>query len=178
MTHFEIMCYICIIYFKMKNIFKKHSFIFFVVSVFIVLFNKSLHSQIITAGTISSFAGSVNNSTISINYSVGEVAIKTISNSSVSLTQGFLQPKLVITTGIVEISNDDEILVYPNPCIDYVYIKSNDLITWEIFDTNGKSISTGDTTKIETNYLANGIYYISLLSKNINNKKSIKLIKN
>lgn len=64
--------------------------------------SSSITAQIITAGTISSFAGSVNNSTISINYSVGEVAIKTISNSSVSLTQGFLQPKLVITTGIVD----------------------------------------------------------------------------
>ncbi len=66
--------------------------------------SNSISAQIITAGTISSIAGSVNNSTISINYSVGEVAIKTISNFSVSLIQGFLQPKLVITTGLVEIS--------------------------------------------------------------------------
>ena len=41
--------------------------------------SNSISAQIITAGTISSIAGSVNNSTISINYSVGEVAIKTIS---------------------------------------------------------------------------------------------------
>ena len=140
--------------------------------------SNSISAQIITAGTISSFAGSVNNSTISINYSVGEVAIKTISNSSVSLTQGFLQPKLVITTGIVEVSDNDDVLVYPNPSVDYVFIKSNDLVTWEIFDSSGKSILIGDTTKIETNQLANGIYYMELLSKNKGNKKTIKLIKN
>lgn len=140
--------------------------------------SSSITAQIITAGTISSFAGSVNNSTISINYSVGEVAIKTISNSSVSLTQGFLQPKLVITTGIVEVSDNDDVLVYPNPNVDYVFIKSNDLVTWEIFDSSGKSILIGDTTKIETNQLANGIYYMELLSKNKGNKKTIKLIKN
>lgn len=140
--------------------------------------SSSITAQIITAGTISSFAGSVNNSTISINYSVGEVAIKTISNSSVSLTQGFLQPKLVITTGIVEVSDNDDVLVYPNPSVDYVFIKSNDLVTWEIFDSSGKSILIGDTTKIETNQLANGIYYMELLSKNKGNKKTIKLIKN
>ena len=140
--------------------------------------SSSISAQIITAGTISSFAGSVNNSTISINYSVGEVAIKTISNSSVSLTQGFLQPKLVITTGIVEVSDNDDVLIYPNPSVDYVFIKSNDLVTWEIFDSSGKSILIGDTTKIETNQLANGIYYMELLSKNKGNKKTIKLIKN
>lgn len=143
-----------------------------------VIVSSSVTAQIITAGTISSFAGSVNNSTISINYSVGEVAIKTISNSSVSLTQGFLQPKLVITTGIVEVSDNDDVLVYPNPSVDYVFIKSNDLVTWEIFDSSGKSILIGDTTKIETNQLANGIYYMELLSKNKGNKKTIKLIKN
>jgi len=138
----------------------------------------SIRAQTITAGTISSFAGSVNNSTISINYSVGEVAVKTISNSSVSLTQGFLQPKLVITTGIVEVSDNDDVLVYPNPSVDYVFIKSNNLVTWEIFDSSGKSILIGDTTKIETNQLANGIYYMELLIKNKGNKKTIKLIKN
>jgi hypothetical protein len=143
-----------------------------------VIASCSIRAQIITAGTISSFAGSVNNSTISINYSVGEVAIKTISNSSVSLTQGFLQPKLVITTGIVEVSDNDDVLVYPNPSVDYVFIKSNDLVTWEIFDSSGKSILIGDATKIETNQLANGIYYMELLSKNKGNKKKIKLIKN
>jgi hypothetical protein len=145
---------------------------------FSLIGSNSISAQIITAGTISSFAGSVNNSTISINYSVGEVAIKTISNSSVSLTQGFLQPKLVITTGIVEFSDNDDVLVYPNPSVDHVFIKSNDLVTWEIFDSSGKSILIGDTTKIETNQLANGIYYMELLSKNKGNKKTIKLIKN
>jgi hypothetical protein len=143
-----------------------------------VIASCSIRAQIITAGTISSFAGSVNNSTISINYSVGEVAIKTISNSSVSLTQEFLQPKLVITTGIVEVSDNDDVLVYPNPSVDYVFIKSNDLVKWEIFDSSGKSILIGDTTKIETSQLANGIYYMELLSKNKGNKKTIKLIKN
>jgi hypothetical protein len=52
------------------------------------------------------------------------------------------------------------------------------LVTWEIFDSSGKSILIGDTTKIETNQLANGIYFMELLSKNKGNKKTIKLIKN
>ncbi len=157
-----------------KNISMKK--LLFVIS--ILHLQTQLYSQTILAGTISSFAGSVNNSTISINYSVGEVAIKTINNSSVSLTQGFLQPKLVITTGIVEVTDNDEVLIYPNPCVDYVFINSNDLVKWEIYDSSGKSILTGDTTKIETNQLAIGIYYIALLNNNRINKKTIKLIKN
>ena len=138
----------------------------------------SIKAQTITAGTIASFAGSVNNSTITINYSVGENAIKTISNASNCVTQGFLQPQLIISTGIIEVNGNNEISVYPNPTTDFVLIKSTEQVTWLVYDAIGKVVLVGDYSKIETAQFATGVYYIEISTKKTDNKKTIKLIKN
>lgn len=138
----------------------------------------SVNSQTISAGTIASFAGSVNNSTITIDYSVGENAISTVSNTSNAVTQGFLQPQLIISTGIVEVNEHNEVSVFPNPTSDFVFIKSAEQVTWVIYDATGKVILIGDSSKIETTQFALGVYYLEISNKKSDNKKTIKLIKN
>jgi hypothetical protein len=139
---------------------------------------KSIKAQTISAGTIASFAGSVNNSTITIDYSVGENAISTFSNASNAVTQGFLQPQLIISTGIVEVNENNEVSVYPNPTTDFVLIKSTDQFTWIVYDSAGKVVLLGDYSKIETAQFALGVYYLEISNKKSDNKKTIKLIKN
>ena len=136
-----------------------------------------IFAQVISAGTIASFAGSVSNSTITIDYSVGENAISTISGPSNSITQGFLQPQLVIATGIIEVNQNNEISIFPNPTSDFVNIKSSEPITWTIYDEAGRVILSGDGYNIDTKQFAQGIYYLNLTTSK-NDTKLIKLIKN
>lgn len=138
----------------------------------------SINAQTISAGTIASFAGSVNNPTITIDYSVGENAISTISNASNCVTQGFLQPQLIISTGIVEVNEHNEVSVFPNPTSDFVLIKSAEQVTWVIYDATGKVILIGDSSKIETTQFALGVYYLEISNEKSDNKQTIKLIKN
>ncbi len=138
----------------------------------------SMNAQTISAGTIGSFAGSANNSTITIDYSVGENAISTISNASNCVTQGFLQPKLIISTGIIEVSKNNEISVFPNPTTDYVLIKSTEQVSWIIYDEMGKTVLLGDYNKIETSQFTLGVYYLEISSKVSGYKHTINLIKN
>ena len=138
----------------------------------------SINAQTISAGTIASFVGSVNNSTITIDYSVGENAISTVSNTSNCVTQGFLQPQLIISTGIVEVNKNNEVSVYPNPTTDFVFIKSTEQVTWIVYDVTGKIVLLGDYNKIETSQFALGVYYLEISNKKSGNKKTIKLIKN
>lgn len=138
----------------------------------------SINAQTISAGTIASFSGSVNNSTITIDYSVGENAISTVSNTLNCVTQGFLQPQLIISTGIVEVKENNEVSVFPNPTTDFVIIKSIEQVTWIIYNSMGKTILSGNYDKIETSQFASGIYYLEVSNKKSDNKKTIKLIKN
>lgn len=138
----------------------------------------SIKAQTISAGTIASFVGSVNNSTITIDYSVGENAISTVSNPTNCVTQGFLQPQLIISTGIVEVNKNNEVSVYPNPTTDFVFIKSAEQVTWVVYDAMGKVILIGDYSKIETTQFALGVYYLEISNKKSDHKQTIKLIKN
>ena len=148
------------------------------VLIMLVIVNHTLISQTISAGTISSFAGSVSNSTISINYSVGENAISTVSNTSNYVTQGFLQPELSISTGVIEINEKLDISVFPNPCIDFVSIKSINLVSWIVYDSAGKVVLNGNENRVEAEHFALGIYLLEITDKQTSSKKTIKLIKN
>jgi hypothetical protein len=138
----------------------------------------AIKAQIISAGTIASFAGSVSNSNITLDYSVGENIISTLSNATNCVTQGFLQPHLIISTGIVEVNENNDVSVYPNPTSDFVLIKSKQQVTWIVYDTMGKIVLMGDNIRIETAQFAIGVYYLEISNKKSDNKKTIKLIKN
>jgi len=93
---------------------------------------------------ISIGGGFSQNNLVSISYSVGELAIETLSSGNKIITQGFQQP-IMIVSGIKEIPElDYEISVFPNPTQDKVILKvSTDLLTnkyFSIYDMNGKLI--------------------------------------
>jgi hypothetical protein len=73
------------------------------------------HAQTIEGQLIQTTGNSIANSSFSLDYSIGEIAIETISSPSNYLTQGVLQPTIVsVSTGIV-VSSSSYIHVYPNP---------------------------------------------------------------
>jgi gliding motility-associated-like protein len=61
-------------------------------------------AQSSSPSVINSIGGAGNNGSIFIHYSVGEPVIETFSNSTNTITQGFLQPNDVYVAGVFQVS--------------------------------------------------------------------------
>ena len=137
--------------------------------------------QSISNEVISSAGETQSNADVSIDFSVGEPAIETISNSSNTLTQGFHQTQFLYIS-LTEISEPIDVISYPNPVVNELIVEipnnsqTMDLI---IYSMEGKvidSFTIKETLKISFYKFTPGTYVISL--KNNNELiKSYKIIK-
>jgi hypothetical protein len=91
---------------------------------FIIAFSPGLFAQSIERYVISSCGGDFFDGTsTAIDFTTGEVAVTTISNSTVTLTQGFHQPYLNYYVSVPEnYGNPFHADIYPNPVIDQFQI--------------------------------------------------------
>ena len=92
---------------------------------------------------ISNNGGFNKNSSNCISWSFGEVAIKTLYNSDIIITQGFQQSKMVITSiGDSYTMASKHINLFPNPTNSTLNIEikgelSNELTLW-LYNVNGE----------------------------------------
>jgi len=137
--------------------------------------------QTISNEVISSAGETQSNATVSIDFSVGELAIETITNSSNTLTQGFHQTQFLYIN-LTEISEPINVISYPNPVVNELIVEipnnsqTMDLI---IYSMEGKIIDSfriNETLKIGFSKFTPGTYIISL-KNNTELIKSYKIIK-
>jgi hypothetical protein len=75
------------------------------------------------------------------------------------------------------------VVLYPNPCHDYLYIykTQNRVLTYDIMNVYGKLINSGpinnNNSRIYTNDLPTGEYFICIIDKKNNVKTTMKFIK-
>ena len=62
-----------------------------------------------------------------------------------------------------ENSNRVKLIVYPNPTSDYLNIKSETLVVYEIRDINGKIVKSGKNSIINVTNLENSLYFLITL---------------
>ena len=144
---------------------------------FITLFTINLFSQ----NVISSQGDSYNDSSASIDFTIGEVVTSTVTNSERSLTQGFHQTNW----SFVSIENhvpSYEAIVFPNPTEDFLNIKAISFknVNYSLFDEMGKLVFNGtlysEKTSLDVSKLHTGLY--SLVLNNPENKlKTFNIIK-
>ncbi len=151
---------------------KIHLLLFFSIS---VLFSKA---QTITQGTITSFGSYVGTSSPIIDYSCGETINTTISNGTNTITQGFLQPELYSFIGILTISKNNTVNVFPNPSSADFKIDIAEDVEWTLTDAQSKIIKSGTDKVIPSAELNAGIYILNIKATNNQFNKTIKLIKN
>jgi len=126
-------------------------------------------SGIDSGGTIAQ------NGTISIIYTVGELAVQENTNGTIHISEGFISPEMLDALAVKSFTSLTGISIFPNPTIDYVTVhftnSSNYLIT--ITDFDGKKINSFTTNdsqfQIEMSNYSNGVYLV--LVKDISNKK-------
>ena len=120
--------------------------------------------QILSPSVIGSAGASFSNSTASTDLTVGEVMIKTFSNSTI-ITQGFHQGLVEITSGVVNL--DIKTKVYPNPATNFLIIELEKNVNAEllVYDVNGKivikdKLNNEQQKQLDFSFLNQGNYFI------------------
>lgn len=121
-----------------------------------------------------------------VSYSIGQVADKTQSGTTGTITQGVQQPFEIVTLSGSEFTNIKlEAIVFPNPTVLNVTLKitNSDLenFSYQLFDLRGRLLNEGkisnEETIIEMDRHPSATY---LLKVNSNSKelKTFKILKN
>ena len=143
----------------------------------LLLFGSHLIAQTVERYSIDSGGASATNGNIEILYTLGETMIAEQSVGNIILSEGFISS----SSTTLSIDKDHflkEIVIYPNPARENIYIKSAlPIKKIELYDILGKKvIETVHTDKITIAHLAAGIYYLHLYidGQTVSGKKIIK----
>jgi hypothetical protein len=118
-----------------------------------------------------------------VSWTLGEPVIATGSSGGYSLTQGFHQPKLTVTS--TEIFADDlNIEVYPNPTQEFVTIHSDKRMkdaNYALFSLSGEKLMEGkitnNITRLNIESRASGSYLLKLSGENKRPLQTFKIVK-
>lgn len=134
----------------------------------------------------SAAGGNASGSGGSASYTVGQVAYTTNSGTTGTVLQGVQQPyEIYVTSGIENTMVNLNISTYPNPTRDNLMLSIDNLgnanFVFQLFDSNGKLVSTGNVTENKTiismEQLAAGSYFVRVANKSTE-VKTFKIIKN
>ena len=132
--------------------------------------------------TVSTTGGELSGSRGTVTYSVGQVTYTTNTGSNGSVAQGVLQPfEISITLGVEVKDISLNLSIYPNPTANYLTLKVKNsefpMLTYYLFDIQGKVIEknelTGISTSINMERLSSSTYFLKI----IDNQKTIKTFK-
>ncbi|HPG06716.1 MAG: T9SS type A sorting domain-containing protein [Lewinellaceae bacterium] len=144
-------------------------------------------AQSIERFVIGSTGGLLNGEGISMDHTVGEVAVSTLDAAGYLLTQGFHQGSLTATS-VDRFLLDIRILVTPVPARDRlnIQLETNEAeITYQLIDLNGKPLGIRKTVppasqvthEVDVSKLASGTYIIYFRESTGVAARSVRFIK-
>lgn len=156
---------------------------YFLVTLFLLglvhVVNGQLQEVVATAG------GSYRGCHISVSFTLGEVGVLTLENEERIVTQGFHQPKLVVTAINESADLTINIQAYPNPVTEYLHLVTSEILptgsTYQLFNISGALVEEkpleGTTTEIKFQSLVSATYFLKVVQGE-QTVKSFKIIKN
>ena len=115
-----------------------------------------------------------------IEYSVGEMAIATITAPANYATQGLLQPSIKVVNPNCSIINQP-FQYFPSPTYDKLRLvgRNNWIDAYQVFAADGKLVRSQKfyNNEIDLSNLASGIYFVRMLPGCDDNYKTIKIFK-
>jgi hypothetical protein len=153
------------------------------------LFSFSMWGQSLSPTVVASAGDYFDNGTVSISFTVGEVAVTTLEAGDVILTQGFQQPFELDVTAVDDQEISWSVKTYPNPVKGNLHVKFTlekpDDFTVVVMDLTGKKVfikkytqvRSGEVKDIDFQNFAPGIYLISLTSEDKSVRKIYKVQK-
>lgn len=151
----------------------------FSILLFVLLFARTIEAQNLSPTVVNSSGGVISNSSNSLEWSLGELAVSTLTGPTNLLTQGFLQPE----TGIVpthDIFDESRFLAFPNPVRDKLSLQTDisEIATVQVHDVSGRLVlQTGFQPSIDLSNLNSGTYIVLLFNKQNISLHSFKISK-
>lgn len=140
------------------------------------------NATITTAQEVIATQGdSYSNTSMQIDFTIGEIIINTESDGVNTLTQGFHQTNWNFA-GLENHAPEYEAAIFPNPTSKILNISTSafENVTYTLYDAQGKLILqdklSSEQTPIKVSQLAPGNYSITLTNE-IQNLKTFKLVK-
>jgi hypothetical protein len=147
----------------------------------LLLFAVNVSAQSLEKRVIGSAGTSASGSNVTVDYTIGETVVSTISNSSNILTQGFHQP-VSGTVSIAEVSAFSY-KVFPNPFTDLLQVELSvgqtslvklwlsDLYGRMVYEVDAKTLDAGNhLLSVNTQPFSAGTYILSVSVKENSNK--------
>ena len=142
--------------------------------VFLSLFySVALFAQRINPSTLSSGGAQNFGQTHQIEWTLGELAIQPIQNSSILVTQGFHQPQFDPITSVPHLNFLTDLEIFPNPVEKLIQVKATFRAEaegqLELFDVHGRTIwirSFGGnqiTESLNFEDLPSSVYYLRIV---------------
>ncbi|WP_027395377.1 T9SS type A sorting domain-containing protein [Aquimarina latercula] len=146
----------------------------------------TIQAQSIDTSVISNSGGVSSNTSYTLNFTIGEPFIETISNSQ-SIDQGFwsgIGSLNQLSTEEFQPENG-AIKIFPNPVSDFFTIRTPNIdhYTASIYNLNGQEVLTQEINtsminhQIDISSLAQGTYVLRISIPEINENKIFKIIK-
>ena len=140
----------------------------------------SVHAQEVTSAS----GNYDENNDLSISWTLGEVVINSFTADNTTLTQGFHQPVILVTSVNDFTQSADKVTAFPNPATELVFLKVNNIndskLRYEIYNQEGELIAqkefSSETTEISFRKLIPATYIIEVF-ENDRKLKSFKIIK-
>tara|TARA_R110002049_G_scaffold275213_1_gene453244 strand:- start:36174 stop:36644 length:471 start_codon:yes stop_codon:yes gene_type:complete len=136
------------------------------ITILIMLITLPLSSQSIEKFSIDSGGASTTVNGIQIVYTTGEVVVQEISTSTISVSEGFINPS---TNSALSIEDNPfsqfNITIYPNPTKQYINISTDlELTKIELYDVLGKQIFQSKLVDnpINLSTFEIGVYFLRL----------------
>ena len=130
--------------------------------------------QVTTPTVITNSGRTFSNSSIIMDFSIGELAVQTLQNNEI-LTQGFHQGDLKVTTALINLGIKTKI--YPNPTTNFIIVELEKNVNADIlvYGINGKivikdKLNDENQKQLDFSFLKQGNY---LLHINISDKQSV-----
>ena len=155
----------------------------------IVLFSLFTCISVSAQEVVSTQGESYSNASATIDFTIGEVVINTVTDGTNELTQGFHQTNWNFV-GLEDYAPDYQATIFPNPTQDVLNIRTSTFenVTYTLYDAQGKlviqNILTAEQTPIQVSQLAPGAYSLELIfeegnkgSLSSSKRKTFKLVK-
>ena len=153
-------------------------------SFYFYLLSSPSTGQTIQNDVIASGGGHAVTGNIDMEFTIGEPVIETFEETNLTLTQGFHQPSLVLTS-IEEPDMLTNISIFPNPVSDELSIEIpadySSKILYHLFDINGKLLQSGEfysgSNKLEMHSYATASYVLQISDTSTGRQIQTKIMK-
>ena len=150
-----------------------------------VQLHHSAQAQSITPQVVATTGGHGSGTNVQLSWTLGEVAVTTLSGSSATITQGFHQT-YDITTLVEESPDGLAVSIYPNPATDVINIGFEGTfpqLTISLHDMNGKLVHTSNVAPesshahVAVDAIASGTYLLRIFSQSGSVAHTYRIIK-